>query len=79
MEPIGSPEASVSNHLTSGNNPEDGRIRPHVVRFRTVWWGTASVQPLSSKDLSKQVECEERVLRQFPAEAERVIETRLLK
>ena len=27
MGPIGSPETSVSNHLTQHNNPEDGRIQ----------------------------------------------------
>jgi hypothetical protein len=27
MKPIGSPETSVSNHLTPRNNPEHGRIQ----------------------------------------------------
>jgi ABC-type branched-subunit amino acid transport system ATPase component len=27
MGPLGSPETSVSNHLTGRNNPEDGRIQ----------------------------------------------------
>ena len=27
MGPIGSPETSVSNHLTSHNNPEEGKIQ----------------------------------------------------
>ena len=26
MGPMGSPKTSVSNHLTTGKNPEDGRI-----------------------------------------------------
>ena len=47
MEPIRSPETSVSNHLTSRNNPEDGKIQATQCLWSACKWFSSHLRVLS--------------------------------